>query len=447
MRLNTKTKTVHVTHEGAPAARIDAEQALRRSVMSCMLWEREFYEEGEAIADRIASLAAQVDPSTLAAIAIEARHTQHLRHVPLLLLSVLARTGSGSSLVSKTIGRVIARADELCEFLAVHAKRHGVTPDKMKKHISAQMRIGLAQAFQKFDEYQLAKYDRAGAVRLRDVMFLSHPKPRDEAQAALWKRLAESTLETPKTWEVMLSGGADKRQTFEELIRENRLGYLALLRNLRNMEQAGCDRDLVINAIRARRGADRVLPFRYIAAARAAPSFEAAIDEALVAAIGESDPLPGRSIILVDVSGSMGQRLSAKSDLTRLDAACALASVIRSDDLRVFSFSNRVVEVPARRGMAGVDAIRTSQHHGATYLAKAIKEIASTVSADRLIVITDEQSHDPVAKTAPYPNAYMINVASYRNGVGYGGWTHIDGFSEAVIRFIGERERFDRVAF
>jgi len=116
------------------------------------------------------------------------------------------------------------------------------------------MKRGLARAFAKFDEYALAKYDRESAVRLRDVLFLSHPKAENEAQDALWKRLIADELKTPDTWQVALSGGADKRETFERLIREVQLGYLALLRNLRNMIEAGCDHDLVRAAIIARKG-------------------------------------------------------------------------------------------------------------------------------------------------------------------------------------------------
>jgi hypothetical protein len=64
------------------------------------------------------------------------------------------------------------------------------------------------------------------------------------------------------------------------------------------------------------------------------------------------------------------------------------------------------------------------------------------VNHDRVVVITDEQSHDDVAQPEGGP-AYMINVASNRNGVGYGRWTHIDGFSENVIRFMREHEASD----
>lgn len=432
MRFNIFAKRPRVTHEGAPAVTLTTAQTLRRSVLSCLLWENEFYEDGQAIADRIAALAELVDPRTVADLAIEAREQFKLRHAPLMLLTVLARTGAGTNLVSETLARVIQRPDELTEFLALYW-RGG------KRPLSKQVKKGLASAFGKFDAYQLAKYDRNGPVKLRDVLFLVHAKPKDEAQGVLWKQLAERSLPAPDTWEVALSGGADKKASFERLLAERKLGYLALLRNLRNMDQAGVDEALVKDAILARRGAERVLPFRFVAAARAAPRFEPWLDEALAETILEGPVFEGRTLVLVDVSGSMEARLSARSDLTRLDAAATLASIIPGD-LRVFTFSNGVVEVPPRRGMAGVDAVTRSQPHGGTWLGKAVEEM-NAIQHDRLIVITDEQSHEPVP--APVATkAYMVNVASTRNGVGHGDWTRIDGFSEAILTFIREHEMF-----
>lgn len=436
MRLNVKSLFRPVTHEGAPAAVISDEQALRRSVLACLLWEREFYEDGVEIAQRIADLVGKVAPENVAALALEARNEQHLRHAPLMLLSALSRH-AGGKLVEDAIAQTIQRADELAELLAVHAAVNGVAPNAVKKKIPAAMKRGLARAFQRFDEYALAKYNRDGAVKLRDALFLCHAKPKDEAQAALWKRLVDGELRTPDTWEVALSGGANKGETFERLIREEKLGYLALLRNLRNMVGAGCDLDLVRNAIVARRGAQRVLPFRYVAAARAAPSLEPEIDTALCESIATGPKLSGKTIVLVDVSGSMDWKLSARSDLKRIDAAAALASVIHGD-LRVFTFSNEVVEVPPRRGMAGVDAVVNSQPHSGTELGKAVAHV-NAIAHDRLIVITDEQSADSVPP--PAARGFMINVASAKNGVGYGPWAHIDGFSENVIRYISEIER------
>jgi hypothetical protein len=433
VRLNVAAKNQNFTHEGAPAVpALGAEKQLRRSVLSCFLWEDEFYEDGQSIAERITGTALLVAPEKLAALAIEAREIFNLRHVPLLLLDALSKIARGNPLVANTIERVIQRADEPGELLSVYW-RNG------RKMVPAQMRNGLARAFAKFNEYQLAKYDRDGTVKLRDVLRLVRPTPANAEQSALWKRVKDRALVTPDTWEVELSSGKAKKETFERLLTEGKLGYLALLRNLRNMAESGVDAELVKAAIVARKGgAQRVLPFRYVAAARAAPQFEPALDQALNAAICEMAPLPGLTAILVDVSGSMDEKLSRKSDMKRIDAAAALAAIVPGN-VRVFTFSQQVVEVPPRRGMAGVDAIVRSQSHGGTYLGQAVAAVEREVKHDRLIVVTDEQSHDVV----PQPkaeHAYMINVASNKNGVGYGRWTHIDGFSEGVLRFIRETE-------
>jgi len=441
MRLNVFARNPARTHEGAPAVpRLSSEKQLRRSVLSCLLWEDEFYEDGQSIAARIVAAAEQVSPAVLAALAIEAREVFNLRHAPLLLLEVLSRTGRGDKqvgdkLVADTVARVVQRADELGELIALHHKLGG------RKMLPAQMRKGLARALAKFDAYALAKYDRDVAVKLRDVLRLVRPTPKDAEQSALWKGVKDRTLQAPDTWEVALSGGADKKATFERLLRDGKLGYLALLRNLRNMADAGVDSTLVRQAIVARKGgAHRVLPFRYVAAARAAPRFEPVIDQALQAAIAGLRPLSGKTIVLIDVSGSMDYRLSGKSDMKRIDAAAALGAIVPGE-VRLFTFSNDLVEVPPRRGMAGVDAIVRSQPHAGTNLGAALDKIYK-LPHDRLIVVTDEQSHDRVAEPAA-KRSYMINVGSYKNGVGYGRWTHIDGFSEAVIRFIAEVENVD----
>jgi 60 kDa SS-A/Ro ribonucleoprotein len=90
--------------------------------------------------------------------------------------------------------------------------------------------------------------------------------------------------------------------------------------------------------------------------------------------------------------------------------------------------------VPARRGFALRDAIDVSQRHNGTELGNAVTGLNRKEKYDRLIVITDEQAHDTVP--APHGQGYVINVASYKNGVGYGKWTHIDGWSEAVVEYI-----------
>lgn len=435
MRLNSRARTDVFTHEGAPAKQIKPIEQLRRSVLACMLWENEFYEGGQTIADRIMETARQVSVEEIAALAMEARHTHNIRHASLLLLCALIEKGRGSTLVSHTIEKVISRADELTELPRLYWEVNK-SPD-LSKPLANQLKKGLDAAFRKFDAYQFAKYDRDDKVKLSDVLRIVRPRPADDAQAALFKGIRDRSLPAPDTWEVALSGGADKKETFERLLRENRLGYMALLRNLRNMTQAGVDDGLIREKLLERRGANRVLPFRFVAAARIVPQFERELDQAMCANVDSSPTMEGETTVLVDVSGSMDEKLSARSDLKRIDAAAALASIINGRT-RVFSFSQNVVEVPPRRGMAGIDAIITSQRHAGTFLGQAVEVVMPHVK-NRLIVITDEQSADRVPDPT-FDHAYIINVASAKNGVGYGKWIHLDGFSENIIRYIQEIE-------
>ena len=430
MKTNVRNKFTEKTHEGAPAARMNSEQALRRSVMSCLLWEDEFYEDGQKIADRIASLVKEVAPARVLQIAIEARQKMHLRHVPLWIIRTMAKLPDHKGFVSYALAEAIQRPDELTEFLALYWK------DK-KQPLSKQVKLGLAEAFKKFDAYQLAKYNRDGAVKLRDVLFLCHAKPKDPEQEAIWKKLIDGTLETPDTWEVALSSGEyTKTETWERLLREKKLGGFALIRNLRNMKEAKVDEGLVTAALDEMK-TDRILPFRFIAAARYAPQWESNLEGAMFRSLEGRDKLPGKTILLIDVSGSMEQDLSSRSEMKREDAASGLAILARElcDNVEIFTFSNKLVRVPARHGFALRDAIHASQDHGGTRLGSALEGINSLEPAyDRLVVITDEQSHDSVPNSRA--EGFMINVASNRNGVGYGAWNHIDGWSDAIFDYL-----------
>lgn len=426
----TRKSTPIKTHEGATASRIKPAEQLSRSVMSCLLWESEFYEDGASIADRIRELVPKVEPEIVANLAIQARSEMNLRHVPLLLVREMARHSSHRPHVAKALEAVIQRADELSEFLSIYWMGG-------KEPIAKCVQKGLAKAFTKFNEYALAKYNREKAITLRDVLFLCHAKPKDEEQAALWKRLVAEELATPDTWEVELSKSKDKTSSWSRLLAENKLGALALLRNLRNMTEAKVS-DAAIREALGKSDVSRVLPFRFIAAARFAPRLEPELEACLFRNVASVENIKGNTIVLVDVSGSMNRDLSAKSDMRRLDAACGLAMVVREvcESVRVFTFSDRLVEVPPRRGFALRDAVVKSQPNSSTNLGAALAHLPAY---DRVIVITDEQSHDRV--DGPKGIGYMINVASAKNGVGYGKWNHIDGFSEAIIRYIIEHEK------
>jgi 60 kDa SS-A/Ro ribonucleoprotein len=182
------------TEECAPPQNLSAELQLRRAVLALGLCENPFYEDGAEIAGRIAELVPKVEAEKVAALAIEAREHMNLSHAPLLLVREMARHKTHRALVADTLARVIHRADELVEFVAIYWK-DGRAP------LSNQVKKGLAAAFPKFDEGALAKYDCGGPIKLSDVLFLSHAKPRDDAQAAMWKKLIWGRLAVRKTGE------------------------------------------------------------------------------------------------------------------------------------------------------------------------------------------------------------------------------------------------------
>jgi len=433
--INSKARSkVAYTHEGAKTIEVNALEQLKRSVMACMLWEDNFYEDGISITDRITSLISKVKPDEVYQIALKARNESKLRHVPLLIAREMARLPEYKGLVSNLLYHIIQRPDELTEFLSIYWK------DK-RQPLSAQVKKGLASAFTKFDEYALAKYNRNNAVKLRDVLFLTHPVPKNQEQQDLWNRLVKDELKTPDTWEVEISAKGNNKESWERLLREKKLGALALIRNLRNMISVGVSKSLIKGSLRSVK-TDRVLPFRFIASARYAPDFEPELEEAMYKCLTDKEKLSGKTILLVDVSGSMDDKISDKSEMTRLDAADGLGILARElcEDVEIFSFSDHIIKIPPRRGFALRDAINNSQSHCGTELGEAVSYINKNCQYDRIIIITDEQSSSPISN--PKAKGYIINVASYQNGIGYNsGWTHINGWSEAVLDYIRESEK------
>ncbi len=444
-----------LTHEGAQAIRITPLLELRRSVLTALLWEDTFYEKGSGVAARIQALVPIVKAADVAALAIEARERMYLRHVPLFIVRELARVKGNGPLIAETLARVIQRPDELTEYLAMYWQGQA---DADKEPLSAGSKRGLARAFRKFKAETLAKYDRDNVIKLRDVLRITHAKPSDAEQGATWKHVVKRTLDAPDTWEVALSAGANKKETFERLLREQKLGGLAFLRNLRNMIESSVDMGLMRERFAGK--FTRVLPFRFLSAAAHAPRFESDIERAMLRAVADLPKLTGTTVLVVDVSGSMTRPLSAKSELNRLGAAAALAILVReqceqpvmfvtagSDAARI----HKTAEVPARHGMAVRDLILNAARTmggGGIFLVQAMQAVREMLGRDveRVIVLTDEQDCD--LKLRPEDVAvfgrynYLINISNERNGIGYGKkWTaHIDGWSERVLDFIAAAE-------
>lgn len=475
-RINTRAEREPIfTAEGGRAVHINPVQQLRRLCLTTMLWEDAYYIDGKSVTDAIMEHAAIVPPEMIASLAVEARNQQKLRHLPLFLVRELIRhKDKPAGIVADTLAQVIQRPDELGEFLAIYWKeaRPGGKKNEggllKNQPLAAQVKKGLARAFQKFDAYQLSKWNRDAQIKLRDVMFLVHPKPKDAAQAELWKQLVAGTLAPADTWETKLSAGEGKKteeqkgEAWAEMLKPGKMGALALLRNLRNMIEAGVDLKKIEAALDAA-NYEKVLPFRFIAAAQHAPKIEDVIERAFLSCTAQRPKLPGKTILVVDTSGSMygSGNISKHSDMTRVHAAGALAAIIREvceepviyctagdDGRRVHA----TALVPRRRGFSLVDLIAKNEMQtkiggGGIFLVQCLDYIfKEEKQADRIIVITDEQDCDTSGKNPESANAfgkrnYLINISVEKNGIGYKPkWLHIDGWSEHVLDFIREDE-------
>lgn len=440
------------THGGSAAVKIAPILQLRRSVLSSLLFENEFYEDGETISARIARLIPQVSAHGVADIAIEARQQMYLRHMPLFIVREMARGPQDHrKLVAATLETVIERPDEIAEFLALYWK------DK-RQPLSAQVKKGLARAFNKFSAFQIAKWNKDYTVKLRDAMFMTHPKPASSVPASTFKHLAENTLPVPDTWETALSAskGENKREVWIRLLTEKKIGGMALLKNLRNMLECNVPLGILSEALQ-NTPMTKVLPFRFITAAKYAPQLEGPLETAMFHCLEDMPRLPGKSVIVIDESGSMGNAVSGKSEMTRHDVARALAMIGRElclepviyatagDDWKI---QHATTIIPSRRGFGLADSLKSVRPqigNGGIFVNQVLDYIsARETDIERLIIITDEQDCDSKNKPKFRQLArhnYVINVASAANGVGYGPFLHIDGWSEHTFRYIAEYER------
>lgn len=439
------------TFEGATASKINERERLERLVMSCLLFEDTFYRSGKAIADAIAEIIkmGNVKQDDVAILAIRAREDMHLRHVPLYMAVCMLRAMYSPSLVGNVLHKIIQRADEPGEFIAMYFNNG-------RQHIPHQIRLALSACLKKFDTYQLAKYNRkTDAVKLRDVVKLCHPVPDTKAQSKLFKQILKDTLPAPDTWERLLSEpGADKAHVFTKLMKDGKLGDFAFLRNLRGMFEAGVSERLILSNFKGRKFS-KILPFRFLSAGREIPRFEKSLEDAMLESIEGLPKLRGTTGILIDVSGSMvGAPISERSKLDRRDAASALAVLVNGicGKAHIGTFSDSFTSIPRiPNGFSLVKKI-SEVYSGGTHLSAslsyAILNTKGWAELDRLIVITDEQTRD-ILMPAPAERSYIVNVASYENGIGYrNGWHHINGFSERIIDFIilWEQSFFDEPA-
>ena len=463
MNYNAKLKemTTKKNYEGAKTYAMAPELELYTAVVTASLTDT-FYEKQDERTDRIAQLIGKVSPEFVARLAVYTRTVMHLRSIPLLLLVELAKVHNGDNLVARAVEKTVLRADEIMELLMCYQWRNPSSdPRKKLGKLSRQIQNGLQRAFNRFDEYQFAKYDRDNLeVKLRDALFLVHPKAKDEQQQALFDKIVHRELEIPYTWETELSALGQQqfdteelkqaafREKWEELINSGKLGYMALMRNLRNMLQIGVSPAEM--QVVAGRLADaeqvarsRQLPFRYLAAYRELEKVSSAnvaeLMNALEVAVKHSaaniDGLDENTRVLLacDVSGSMSTPISPRSTVRNYDIGIMLAMLLRNRCKQVVSgiFGNewKVVNMPSDNIlMASRHMERLCNSMG--YSTNGYKVIdwliENNMVMDKVMMFTDMQMWDSTGryknfenswkkykKMAPQAKLYLFDLVGY----------------------------------
>ncbi|STD07179.1 TROVE domain-containing protein [Chryseobacterium carnipullorum] len=351
-----KEKNTVFNYEGAKAFSMTPAEELYSAVVTTGL-SNTSYEKGNDRWKRIQSLIKKNDPEFVAQLAVYARKDMYLRSIPLVLTAELAKQTSGTDLVSRTVEGIVQRADEITELLAYYQTANERTETKKLNKLSKQIQKGLAKSFNKFDEYQFAKYNRKAEVTLKDALFLVHPKAKDENQQAIFNKIVRDTLETPYTWEVELSvlgqtkfaDEAEKKMAFktkwEELIFSNKLGYMATLRNLRNILESGVSSDAIykISTYLSNEKAvinSKQLPFRFLAAYRELKTIDSPYLSSILEALEDAVMVSAKNIkgfgfdtsviIAADISGSMQQPVSPKSKVLLYDIGLLMSMILQS---------------------------------------------------------------------------------------------------------------------
>lgn len=418
-----------LNHEGAKAFVMKPEMELYSTVVTWNLSDS-FYEKNEVRMERLRELVAKCDPLFVGKLAIYARTKMYMRSVPLVLVTELAKLHSGDNLVARVTDGVVCRADEITELLACYELLNGRKGTKKLNRLSKQIQKGLSAAFNRFDAYQFGKYNRDGAIKLRDALFLVHPKAKDELQQLLFDKIVTGDLPTPYTWETELSAlGKLKfeseqakvlafRAKWEELIDSGKLGYMALLRNLRNIQEAKVSYTH-FEMVCARLGNSeevvkaKQFPFRYLAAYRelinssvggGSMGYTGELLDALEkAAQASAVNIKGfdhetKVLIACDVSGSMQKPVSANSKVLLYDVGLMLAMLLHSRCKNVtvgmFGDSWKTITVPRSRILGNVQEFyrREGEVGYATNGYLVVKDILSrAVKLDKVMLFTDGQ--------------------------------------------------------
>lgn len=477
------TTTPALTHEGGGGFLRTARSELFLTAVTEMA-EDKFYESSQARRLRVQSLVATVlgEPdgrAWLEAFLPWLRHSANMRSAPVILLGEMAACGAQN--MRPLVSATLSRADEPAELLGYWLQFHG-------RKIPAGLKRGIADSAVKlYTERNTLKWDgQSKAIRFGDVIDLTHPVPKDASQSVLFKQLLDNrhnrdggpkeeltwllrdydlqrvptderraalthAVESGWSWERLagwLPGGMDS-EAWEAVIPN--MGYMALLRNLRNFEQNGVSKEVLAQVVAKIQDPEEVakskqFPYRFLSAYLAASdtfTFSQALETALELSLSNVPQLKGNTLILIDTSGSMQSRMSGRSQMSCNKVAAlfgvALAKTAESVDTVLYATDSQSFTVNSKastlRTMDALERENGKVGYG-TNTHGAIRKYLRP-DHDRVIILTDEQSHDKQTGTLS-PWVHTINLAGYSTATMLPGSKVFSygGFTDAMFKLI-----------
>jgi hypothetical protein len=457
MKFNTKESTRTTNLAGGVAFSISPEIELLHAVLTTFLDDK-YYESKEDRIARIKKLISLNKPEFVAKLACVARLEFNLRSVTHLLLGELAKTHKGDSLVKDAIVKCTVRPDDLTELAAYVG-----TP------LPKQLKRGVRNGLLKFNRYQLAKYKGEGnKISLVDLFNLCHPKVKhaSEEQKQAWADLIKGDLKSFDTWETEISNSTaeDKSEKWAQLVQTGKMGYMALLRNLNNLIKNNVDEETIGCAIKKLTDPEEVkkskqMPFRFVTAydnVKGNRKLTDAISVAMDMAVSNTPKLPGKTLVAVDVSGSM------RGDPIRKAAIFGATLTQANPDTDLILYDTRVKEEVVGSRLPVIDLAKKIENDamgGGTETSLVFKyAIEKKKVYDRIIIISDNESWAEgwgygtksiqgwygQYKKISDPFVYAIDIQGYgTKDIAGGKVFHLCGWSDRLLDYIGKMEEGD----
>ncbi len=458
-KFNTNNTIKTENKSGRVSYGMSEKSKLITQILTSFFNEKKFYGDNSAEIQETIKNVIKQDAKFVSNLAVFARREFNMRSISHILVAYLAHEIEGKPFVRQTVKGVSLRGDDVTEIMACYISLFGKPiPNALKK--------GINDVLRGFDEYTLAKYKGNGkAVKMRDLLCLCRPTPKTNAQSDMWKRLLEDKLEIPMTWETELSANGNNAETWEKLIDSEKVGYMALFRNLRNIVNANPSNiEKVMKDIEnpEKVKKSKQLPFRFLSAYKELADIGGSrlfdvLENAVEASIENMPTFKGTTVIAVDVSGSMGDNISDKSKVRCYEIAMLLGLIANKicENSVFYTFNNDIKKYAISHRNGILETVTNSYCGGGTNMFLPFqKMIDDNIKADRVIILSDNEcnscdgwwySRKPVQSIADeYRKAsgndiwvHAIDLQGYGTQQFHGAKTNIiAGWSEKVFDFI-----------